>query len=87
MDIQQGMEATLLPISLTTDWQDDGNETIGNQFQQPDWQVGNLGSFREDCIECGSESIDDIQSCLMKQLTQRQMLLSVCFENAEISRL
>lgn len=34
------MEATSWPFSVTTDWQEDGNEMTGNQFQQPDWQVG-----------------------------------------------
>ncbi|XP_071753206.1 substance-K receptor isoform X2 [Centroberyx gerrardi] len=33
------MEATSLPLSVTADWLEDGNETTGNQFQQPDWQV------------------------------------------------
>lgn len=33
------MEATPFPLSVTADWLEDGNETSGNQFQQPDWQV------------------------------------------------
>ncbi|XP_071401229.1 substance-K receptor isoform X3 [Centroberyx affinis] len=33
------MEATSLPLSVTADWLEDGNDTTGNQFQQPDWQV------------------------------------------------
>ncbi|KAG7483448.1 substance-K receptor [Solea senegalensis] len=37
--IEGDMEATSLPLSVTADWLDDGNETTGNQFQQPDWQV------------------------------------------------
>ncbi|XP_027869538.1 substance-K receptor [Xiphophorus couchianus] len=36
---QRDPEATLMPLSATSDWLDDGNETTGNQFQQPDWQV------------------------------------------------
>ncbi|XP_037650498.1 substance-K receptor isoform X1 [Sebastes umbrosus] len=37
---ERDMEGTSLPFSVTTDWlEDGGNETIGNQFQQPDWQV------------------------------------------------
>ena len=42
--IERDMEATSLPFSVTTDWLEDGNETIGNQFQQPDWQVGEYRS-------------------------------------------
>lgn len=34
------VEATSFPPSVTADWLEDGNETTGNQFQQPDWQVG-----------------------------------------------
>lgn len=41
MDAAGDMEATSLPFSLTTDWLEDGNETVVNQFQQPDWQVEN----------------------------------------------
>ncbi|KAG7236006.1 hypothetical protein INR49_001404 [Caranx melampygus] len=37
--IERDMEATLLPLSVSEDWLEDGNETTGNQFQQPDWQV------------------------------------------------
>ncbi|KAK2854164.1 hypothetical protein Q5P01_006825 [Channa striata] len=37
--IERDVEATSLPLSLTTDWLDDGNGTTGNQFQQPGWQV------------------------------------------------
>ncbi|XP_074523315.1 substance-K receptor [Halichoeres trimaculatus] len=37
--VERDMEATLWPLSETTGWPDDGNETYGNQFQQPDWQV------------------------------------------------
>uniref|UniRef100_A0A3B5B2A8 Substance-K receptor-like n=1 Tax=Stegastes partitus TaxID=144197 RepID=A0A3B5B2A8_9TELE len=33
------MEVTSVPLSVTADWLEDGNETTGNQFQQPDWQV------------------------------------------------
>nr|XP_020445473.1 substance-K receptor [Monopterus albus] len=33
------MEVTSLPLSATTEWLEDGNETTGNQFQQPGWQV------------------------------------------------
>lgn len=43
MDVQhidRDTEATSFPLSDTTDWLDVGNETTGNQFQQPDWQVG-----------------------------------------------
>lgn len=32
-------EATPFPLSVTDDWLEDGNETTGNLFQQPDWQV------------------------------------------------
>ena len=38
--VDRDMEATSWPFSVTTDWQEDGNETTGNQFKQPDWQVG-----------------------------------------------
>ncbi|XP_053721297.1 substance-K receptor isoform X1 [Synchiropus splendidus] len=37
--IQRDVETTLVPLSETTEWLEDGNETMGNQFQQPDWQV------------------------------------------------
>ena len=37
--IERDTEATSLPLSVTADWREDGNETTGNQFQQPDWQV------------------------------------------------
>ncbi|XP_029000102.1 substance-K receptor isoform X2 [Betta splendens] len=37
--IERDMEATSFPLSDTTGWLDDGNETTGNQFQQPHWQV------------------------------------------------
>uniref|UniRef100_A0A7N9AX71 Substance-K receptor n=1 Tax=Mastacembelus armatus TaxID=205130 RepID=A0A7N9AX71_9TELE len=37
--IQQGMETTSLPLSVTSDWLEDRNETTGNQFLQPSWQV------------------------------------------------
>ncbi|CAJ1048866.1 substance-K receptor [Xyrichtys novacula] len=37
--IERDTEATLWPLAETTDWPEDGNETFGNQFQQPDWQV------------------------------------------------
>lgn len=37
--IERDTEATSLPLSMTTDWMEDGNDTTGNQFQQPDWQV------------------------------------------------
>lgn len=40
--IEQNMEATSFPLSVTADWLEDGNETTGNQFQQPDWQVGEI---------------------------------------------
>lgn len=40
--VERDMEATSLPVSGTADWlEEDGNETTWNQFQQPDWQVGN----------------------------------------------
>lgn len=42
--VERGMEATSLPFSVTTDWLEDGNETIGNQFEQADWQVGEYRS-------------------------------------------
>uniref|UniRef100_A0A3B4GEH8 Tachykinin receptor 2 n=1 Tax=Pundamilia nyererei TaxID=303518 RepID=A0A3B4GEH8_9CICH len=32
-------ETTSWPLSMTTEWLEDGNETTWNQFQQPDWQV------------------------------------------------
>lgn len=38
--IERDMEATSFPLSVTADRLEDGNETTGNQFQQPDWQVG-----------------------------------------------
>lgn len=39
--VERDMEATSLPVSGTADWlEEDGNETTWNQFQQPDWQVG-----------------------------------------------
>ncbi|TMS13440.1 Neuromedin-K receptor [Larimichthys crocea] len=37
--IERDMEATSFPLSVTADRLEDGNETTGNQFQQPDWQV------------------------------------------------
>ncbi|XP_068614150.1 substance-K receptor-like [Brachionichthys hirsutus] len=37
--VERDMEATSFPLSATVDWLEDGNETNGNQFQQPDWQV------------------------------------------------
>ncbi|XP_054869152.1 substance-K receptor isoform X1 [Amphiprion ocellaris] len=37
--IERDMEVTSEPLSVTADWLEDGNETTGNQFQQPDWQV------------------------------------------------
>ncbi|XP_062242887.1 substance-K receptor [Platichthys flesus] len=37
--IERDTEATSFPFSVTDDWREDGNETTGNQFQQPDWQV------------------------------------------------
>lgn len=40
--IERAMEATSFPLSVTADWLEDGNETTGNQFQQPDWQVGEI---------------------------------------------
>lgn len=39
------MEATSFPLSVTADWLEDGNETSGNQFQQPDWQVGEYSDW------------------------------------------
>ncbi|CAG5854408.1 substance-K receptor isoform 2-T2 [Menidia menidia] len=36
---QKDLKTTLMPLPVTSDWLDDGNETTGNQFQQPDWQV------------------------------------------------
>lgn len=39
---ERQMEATSFPLSVTTDWLEDGNETTENQFQQPDWQVGEI---------------------------------------------
>lgn len=44
--IEQDMEATSFPLSVTDDWLEDGNETTGNQFQQPDWQVGEYSGVR-----------------------------------------
>lgn len=39
--VEPDLEATSLPGAGTADWLDeDGNETTWNQFQQPDWQVG-----------------------------------------------
>lgn len=40
--VDRDMETTSFPLSVTPDWLDDGNETTGNQFQQPDWQVGGI---------------------------------------------
>lgn len=40
--VERDVEATSLPLSVTADWQEDGNETSRNQFQQPDWQVGEV---------------------------------------------
>lgn len=37
--IDRETETTAFPLSVTNDWLEDGNETTGNQFQQPDWQV------------------------------------------------
>ncbi|XP_078800215.1 substance-K receptor isoform X3 [Oryzias latipes] len=37
--IERDLEATLMPLTVTSDWLEDDNETIRNQFQQPDWQV------------------------------------------------
>ncbi|KAF6731094.1 Neuromedin-K receptor [Oryzias melastigma] len=37
--IERDLEATLMPLAVTGDWLEDDNETIRNQFQQPDWQV------------------------------------------------
>lgn len=37
--VERDLEGTSLPLSVTADWLEDGNETTGNQFQQPDWQV------------------------------------------------
>lgn len=42
--IERDMEATAFPLSVTDDWLEDGNETSGNQFQQPDWQVEGHGT-------------------------------------------
>eukprot|EP00064_Thunnus_orientalis_P004859 superscaffoldBa00000459_g4872 len=36
--VERDVEGTSLPLSVTADWLEDGNETTGNQFQQPDWQ-------------------------------------------------
>lgn len=40
---EQEVETTSFPLSATADWLEDANDTIGNQFQQPDWQVGKYG--------------------------------------------
>lgn len=40
--IERDLEATLMPLTVTSDWLEDDNETIRNQFQQPDWQVGGV---------------------------------------------
>lgn len=37
--IERDEETTSWPLSMTTEWLEDGNETTWNQFQQPDWQV------------------------------------------------
>ncbi|XP_030576063.1 substance-K receptor [Archocentrus centrarchus] len=37
--IERDTETTSWPLSMTTEWLEDGNETTWNQFQQPDWQV------------------------------------------------
>lgn len=37
--IERETEVTSFPLSVTDAWLEDGNETTGNQFQQPDWQV------------------------------------------------
>lgn len=37
--IERDEETTSWPLSMTTEWLEDGNETTLNQFQQPDWQV------------------------------------------------
>lgn len=42
--IERDTEATPFPLSVTDDWLEDGNETSGNQFQQPDWQVEGHGT-------------------------------------------
>lgn len=42
--VERDMEATSFPGLVTADWlEEDGNETTWNQFQQPDWQVGENG--------------------------------------------
>lgn len=43
--IDQDTKSTSLPISVTTVWLD-GNDTTGNQFQQPSWQVGKSTDLR-----------------------------------------
>ncbi|XP_077376091.1 substance-K receptor isoform X1 [Festucalex cinctus] len=37
--IERDLKATSLPLLVTRDSLEDVNETTGNQFQQPDWQV------------------------------------------------
>lgn len=49
--VERDMEATLWPLYETTYWPEDGNETFGNQFQQPDWQVGEQQDQRGDWFE------------------------------------
>lgn len=47
MSREKNMETTSFPLSVTADWLEDGNETSGNQFQQPDWQVGENSDWFE----------------------------------------
>lgn len=42
--IERDTEATPFPLSVTDDWQEDGNKTNVNRFQQPDWQVEGHGT-------------------------------------------
>lgn len=42
--IERDTESTPSPLTVTDDWLEDGNETSGNRFQQPDWQVEGHGT-------------------------------------------
>lgn len=56
--IERDTEGTPLPLSMTTDWIEDGNDTAGNQFQQPVWQVGerNYGRMHQNVVLLASET-------------------------------
>lgn len=63
--IERETEATTFPLSVTDDWLEDGNETTGNQFQQPDWQVETTG--RLNVLTVSHCKRNDKNSLLMHQ--------------------